>query len=247
MDGTRRILIWAVFALGIGAPALQRLNRQTGATVPLIVAAVAVVLLALAAALLQQKKQKYFDVFCVSTTYMVFTLLATAVLAVSGVMQAMQGGLVSAALGVLCMVGAVGLAVGAILQRQGKTPPARCFVPVVLFYALRLFRDFRQWMVDPAILDYCFLLFAMISFMLAAYHMGAFSFDRGNSRALTFFVLVGFFFGFASPIAPGAISAELFVYLGGALWMFSCMLQLQPRPVKAETETPEEPENHSEE
>ena len=61
MDGTRRILIWAVFALGIGAPALQRLNRQTGATVPLIVAAVAVVLLALAATLLQPKKQKHFD------------------------------------------------------------------------------------------------------------------------------------------------------------------------------------------
>lgn len=240
MDGTRRILIWAVFALGIGAPALQRLNRQTGATAPLIVAAVAAVLLALAAALLQPKKQKHFDVFCANTAYMVSALIAATVLAVGGVMQVMQGGLVSAALGVLCMVGAVGLAVGAILQRQGKTPPARCFVPVVLFYALRLFRDFRQWMVDPAIMDYCFMLFALIGFMLAAYHMGAFSFDRGNSRALTFFALVGFFFGFASPIAPDAISAELFVYLGSALWMFSCMLQLQQRAEKAKPETTEE-------
>ena len=244
MDGTRRILIWLVFLLGIGAPALQRLNRHTGAIAPLIVAAVAVVLLALAAALLQQKKQKYFDVFCVSTTDMVFTLIATAVLAVSGVMQVMQGGMIPAALGVLCMVGAVGVAVGAILQRQGKTPPARCFVPIILFYALRLFRDFRHWMVDPAILDYCFMLFALISFMLAAYHMGAFSFDKGNSRALTFFALAGFFFSLVSPLRT---IEEIFVYLGSAIWMFSCMQQLQPHSVKAETETPEEPENHSEE
>ena len=240
MDGTRRILIWAVFALGIAAPALQRLSRSTGALAPLIVAAVAAVLLALAAALLQPKKQKYFDVFCKNTTYMVFTLIAAAVPAVGGVPQVMQGGLISAALGVLCMVGAVGLAVGAIMQQQGKTPPARCYVPIVLFYAVRLFRDFRQWMVDPAIMDYCFMLFALIGFMLAAYHMGAFSFDRGNSRALTFFVLVGYFFGLASPIAPGAISAELFVYLGGAWWMFACMLQLQPRAEKAKPEAPDE-------
>lgn len=238
MDGTRRILICLVFLLGIGAPALQWLNRQTGATAPLIVVAVVAVLLALAAALLQPKKQKYFDVFCANTIYVVFTLIAAAVLAVGGVLQVMQGGLVSAALGVLCMVGAVGLAVGAILQQQGKTPPARCYVPIVLFYAARLFRDFRQWMVDPAIMDYCFMLFALIGFMLAAYHMGAFSFDKGNSRALAFFVLVGYFFSLASPLRT---IEERFVYLGSAIWMFACMLQLQQRPAKAE------PETHSEE
>ena len=110
-------------------------------------------------------------------------------------------------------------------SRRRKNPPARCFVPVVLFYALRLFRDFRQWMVDPAILDYCFLLFALISFMLAAYHMGAFSFDRGDSRALTFFALSGVYFCAAS---TGFISlkADGFVFGGSALWLLACLLQM---------------------
>ena len=71
-------------------------------------------------------------------------------------------------------------------SRKGKKPSAAFSVFVVLFYVAKLFRDFRHWEINPAILDYCFSLFAMIAFMLASYHAGAFSFDRGARRRLAY-------------------------------------------------------------
>ena len=50
-------------------------------------------------------------------------------------------------------------------------------------------------MHDPAILDYCFCLFALICFMIATYHAASFSFDHGGRRRLCFYSLCGVFFG----------------------------------------------------
>lgn len=229
MQNARRYLIWGVYALGIVSMNWWRLADRT--TVPLIVSAVVAVLLALAAALLQPKQRTHEGMFSQQTSYMVFTLISAAVLAAGGVMQVMQGGGFSIVLGVLCAVGAVGIAVGAIYRRKGQNPPARCYVPLVLFYAARLFRDFRQWMLDPAIMDYCFMLFALIGCMLAAYHIGAFSFDRGNSRAYVFFTLVGYYFCCAAlpQQAQQGLGEAVVVYFGSAMWMLTCEIYLPPQ------------------
>lgn len=242
MQNARRYLIWGVYMLGLLAPQWWRFADRT--TVPLIVSAVVAVLLALAAALLQPKQRMHEGMFSQLTSSMVLTLISAAVLAVGGVMQVMQGGGFSIVLGVLCTVGAVGVAVGAIYRRKGANPPARCYVPIILFYAARLFRDFRQWMVDPAIMDYCFLLFALIGCMLAAYHMGAFSFDRGNSRAYVFFALMGYYFGFASPLQHGP-NEQTIVYIGSTLWMFAGIFnqihpEEQPQTTDAQQAPPEQ-------
>lgn len=225
MKYIRVILIVLVVVLAAVAQGFSRTAAQTGAALGLIIVSVPAVLLAVAAAFSRAKQRTYQQVFSPQKADTALSLLSAVCLAIGGVLQLMQGGLVWAGLGILCMLGAFGLAMGAIYRQRGKNPPARCYVPAVLFYALRLFRDFRHWMVDPAILDYCFLLFAVISFMLAAYHMGAFSFDRGDSRALTFFALSGVYFCAAS---TGFISlkADGFVFGGSALWLLACLLQM---------------------
>ena len=105
----------------------------------------------------------------------------------------------------------------------GRAPQPAAYVLPVLFYVVKLFYDFRHWMVDPAILDYCFLLFALISFMLASYQAGSFAFDRGRRSALAFFSMTGVYFGCVS--LAGASAASALLYGGSTLWMLVCAWQ----------------------
>ena len=114
------------------------------------------------------------------------------------------------------------------MRWMGKKPSAAFSVFVVLFYVAKLFRDFRHWEINPAIGDYCFSLFVMISFMLASYHAGAFSFDRGARRRLAFFSLTGVLFGAIS--LAGAGLSELLIYAGSLFWMLACAQQMMKKP-----------------
>ena len=121
-----------------------------------------------------------------------------------------------------------GLGAAAVLRQKGQKPSAAFYVFAVLFYVAKLFRDFRHWEINPAIGDYCFSLFAMISFMLASYHAGAFSFDRGARRRLAFFSLTGVLFGAIS--LAGAGLSELLIYAGSLFWMLACAQQMMKKP-----------------
>ena len=121
------------------------------------------------------------------------------------------------------------LGAGAVMRWKGKKPSAAFSVFVVLFYVAKLFRDFRHWEINPALLDYCFSLFAMIAFMLASYHAGAFSFDRGARRRLAFYSLLGVLFGAVS--LAGAQLPELLIYAGSVFWMLACAQQMLKRSV----------------
>ena len=99
----------------------------------------------------------------------------------------------------------------------------------VRFYVAKLFRDFRYWGIIPALLDYGLSLFAMIAFMLASYHAGAFSFERGARRRLAFYSLLGVLFGAIS--LAGAQLPELLIYAGSVFWMLACAQQMLRRSV----------------
>ena len=120
------------------------------------------------------------------------------------------------------------LGAAAVLRQKGQKPSAAFYVFAVLFYVAKLFRDFRHWEINPAIGDYCFSLFAMISFMLASYYAGAFSFDRGARRRLSFFSLTGVLFGAIS--LAGAGLSELLIYAGSLFWMLACAQQMMKKP-----------------
>lgn len=230
MKRSSRICLYIVLALGVICAALCRFG---GLGAAFIVAAVTATILSFVTALRQQKRDDRAAYVSSSLPGTVFTLVCAALIAVSGIMQLMQGGTVWLVLGGLCLLGAVGTAVAALRQRQGRLASAGCYVPLILFYSLRLFRDFRHWMLDPTISDYCLFLFALIGFMLAVYHLGAFAFGKNGIRAVTFFAQIGCFFGL-SAAASAQSAADALLYLSSALLMASYLLRLRRAEETAE-------------
>ena len=140
-----------------------------------------------------------------------------------------RGSIAQMLVSLLGLLAGLSLGAGAVMRWKGKKPSAAFSVFVVLFYVAKLFRDFRHWEINPALLDYCFSLFAMIAFMLASYHAGAFSFDRGARRRLAFYSLLGVLFGAVS--LAGAQLPELLIYAGSVFWMLACAQQMLKRSV----------------
>lgn len=216
--------IFMLLVVGIClTPGLIRLG-QGGTVWPLVVVSALAVVLAIAAAWMQPKRKEYAAVFSRQGFDTLFSALGALSLMAGSVLLCSQGNLVSIVLGALGVVAALGLTMAANYRRRGNNPPVRCYVPAILFYTAKLFRDFRVWMTDPAILDYCFLLFALICVMLATYHAGAFSVDRGNSRALTLYALLGLYFAVVA-LRQSEWSVDRLIYGGSALWMLVCATQ----------------------
>lgn len=128
----------------------------------------------------------------------------------------------------------------ALVRYRGGKPQVWLFLVPVLFFALRLVINFRFWSRDPAILDYCYALFAHISITCALLHMGSFCFDKGGRRVTVFFCLCGVFFGAAS--MAGARPRELCVMGGVVLWLLT-NLWLLLRPGKRRQLGEAKPEN----
>lgn len=222
MNKKRLIVLAIFFAFSIAMHFLTGLLIQSsvGALIALSVAAVA---LAACYALTLPKKAAFAETFAPNISDVVFSICGALLLLAGGVLLVMTKNMQQIVLGAICAAGALGLVLAANYRRRGKNPPVLSYVPLVLFYALKLFTDFRRWMIDPFLLDYCFLLFALIAFMLATYHAGEFSFDRGRRRALTFFALLGFYFGLAAPITE--LGYDLAIYAGSAIALLPFILQ----------------------
>ena len=158
-----------------------------------------------------------------------FTVLLGALGLLAGCALGFRGSIAQMLVSLLGLLAGLSLGAGAVMRWKGKKPSAAFSVFVVLFYVAKLFRDFRHWEINPALLDYCFSLFAMIAFMLASYHAGAFSFDRGARRRLAFYSLLGVLFGAVS--LAGAQLPELLIYAGSVFWMLACAQQMLKRSV----------------
>ena len=107
---------------------------------------------------------------------------------------------------------------------RGRELPALLFMVPTVVYVVMLIYDFRHWSRDPQILDYCFDLLTMICVMCATFHLGGFSFDRGQRRLAAFFCFCGIFFGAA---AIAGSDAKTVAMTGGAmLWMLANLCTL---------------------
>lgn len=194
-----------------------------GSIIPLAAFCVLMALLFLLAAVSVEKESAYDDVFHPMAGDLLLSALAAGAFGAYGVQTVLRGGVFFTVLGVLAVISAVGLLTAAIFRMRGKAPKPVFYVFVILLLVVQLFYDFRHWMIDPAIKDYCFMLFALIAFMLTSYHAAAFSFDKGSRRTLVFFALCGVMFGGVS-LAGGSMN-ELLLYGGGVLWMLGCAMQ----------------------
>ncbi len=215
--------VLAALALSAGGFALRLFERAGGSAIPLIGLSAAAVVVFLLAAWSLEKKTAFAELFRASVPDAVLSSLGALLLIAGGIATVATVASASRLLG----LGAV-LAGGAVLfcaagRYKGKAAAPFAYVLPVLFYVVKLFMDFRRWMVDPAILDYCFLLFALISFMLASFHAAGFTFDKGSRRALALFSLTGVYFGGAA--IAGAGLAEALVYGGSMAYLLALVLQ----------------------
>ena len=142
-----------------------------------------------------EKKSRYDEVFRPMRSDFICNTLGAIGLGAGCVMGLKGGGTAVLVIGLLGLFGALALLTGGVFRMKKSVPSAACYVPAILYYVCKLFYDFRRWMHDPAILDYCFCLFALICFMIATYHAASFSFDHGGRRRLCFYSLCGVFFG----------------------------------------------------
>lgn len=128
----------------------------------------------------------------------------------------------------------------AVFQRRGRAPHWLLATLPVLYYMAKLIPDFRVWSRDPAILDYCYALLALLSTMCAVFHVGGFLFDNGRRRPAVFFCLCGIFFGAISLVS--ASKRHLALTLGAMLWMAAQLWSLLGAVEREEPEEQPEPE-----
>ena len=202
---------------------LRTAQRGGGSPAALIAVSAAVALALLAASLLFEKEREFAQVFGKNIADAAGSGVGALLLLLGCALSAWKNTGAGRYIGILGAAAGLMLVRAAALRYGGAKPSAALYVPSILFYVAKLFYDYRHWMVDPTILDYCFLLLAMLCFMQAAYHTAAFCFDRGDRRALVFFSAAGVYFGAVS--LPGASAQEALIYGGTILWLLAALWQ----------------------
>lgn len=122
------------------------------------------------------------------------------------------------------LVTAICWAAAALDRDRGRRIPAALLLLPTLFFAVELVLEFRNWSKDPAILDYCFDLLALICIMCASFELGGFCFDQGRRRSAVFFCCCAAVFG-AAAVAGGRLR-ELCMTGGAVLWLMSSLWPL---------------------
>jgi hypothetical protein len=150
---------------------------------------------------------------------------------------------------IMCLLGlaaGICLVVVAKGRKMGQVfHPCFDVIPVV-YLIIRLILNFKNWSTDPIILDYCFLLFALIFALLGFYHSAGFRFDQGQPRKTLFFSSVGIYFSLMAAV-DGILDSSIAtaaIYLSLLLWLWpivSCLLV--PREAPKVEEQPEATED----
>lgn len=116
--------------------------------------------------------------------------------------------------GVLCFPA---LIVAGYNRWKGTRPSFLLHVLVCIFFALRLFCQYRVWSSNPQLQNYCFQLLACVCLMLTAYQRAAFDVNMGNRPFFLFLSLASVFFCCLS-LPSGE---EKLFYLTVGIWAFT--------------------------
>ena len=170
-----------------------------------------------------ERKESYEQLFIPFLPESICALIGAAMMAVSGVLMILSRERAELAIGIGLIATGICLGYAAYCRWKGSRPNVLLYVLPLALFVVKLFIDFRRWMVDPQIMDYTFLLFASILQMLMTYHVAEFSFDKGKRRVLMFYALSAVYFGGIS-LATAALVPAMF-YGGGVLWAFACAMQ----------------------
>lgn len=101
--------------------------------------------------------------------------------------------LIAAALGAVCCLMSLWMAISAF---RGKQPPAPAFFPAVVFFMLFLVCRYRQWSGEPELQRYLFQMLATVCLLVTAYRRASMPINKRDaweylpvSRAALFFCL----------------------------------------------------------
>lgn len=161
-----------------------------------------------------EKREVYTESFSSGTAELAVSLAGAALVLAGALLGLLRGeGRLVPALGVLAA-----LCFGATAwQRSRGTVPLYVFhAAPCLYLVVKLILEFKQWSVDPAVLDYCFDLFFAISAMCAVFHLGSFCFDKGQRRVSVFWCLSCVVFA-AVGLADGGL-ARCLLLAGMGVW-----------------------------
>lgn len=189
----------------------------TGNHLPLIMAIVlALGLVAVGVLLYFLEKRPEYDKNFAPSAYRqsnVLALMGSAIVVAACAMQ--WNGTETTVSKLTCIFGILGgaLLLGyEFLQMRGTKPNFLLLLPMCVFLALKLIGDYQQWSGDSMVLDYCYMLLADATCMLAIFNLGGFSFDRGKRRATAFWCSCGIVFSLVSVI-DGVVAENIPEYL----------------------------------
>lgn len=153
-------------------------------------------------------------------------LLGGILLAVSAALDLQEPQTVAffaALLGIL----AGGITVFQGVQRcKGRTPNLLLGCVIVLWLVLRIIGNFKVWSTNPAVLDYCYPLFALLCSMAGCFHMAGCLAGLGKGRLTLFWCAAAVFFcGIAladcTPVS-GLVYAGLLLLSLQNVWVLLC-------------------------
>ena len=190
---------------------------------------------------------------CGSGGYILSLLAAVGILAGTCLefAETLRGG-PTASSPIMCLLGLVGAlcCMYAAHCRKGGEPahPAVEIMPVV-YLVVKLILNFNNWSIDPIILDYCVILFALIFSLLAFYGGAGFVFDKGKPRTTLFYAMASVYFC-AAALMDGIAdrsAATIVTYLGLLLWQLPVIicLSLPAEPDPEETPQDEHPRSEA--
>ncbi len=81
---------------------------------------------------------------------------------------------------------AVSLGYVGLCRMAGRKPVYLGHALVCICFALRMVSQYRTWSSDPQLMDYCFLMAALVGLMLTGYHLAAFDAGFGRHQPLWF-------------------------------------------------------------
>lgn len=138
-------------------------------------------------------------------------------------------------LSILGILSGLCLLLAGFCRYKGAQATFLVHVVVMLFFALRLFDNYRHWSSESQFQIYAFSLLAGGLLALTTYYRAAFDVKLGKRRIYAFLSLMTFYFCCLS--IPG--SPDKLFYITAAIWLFTNLCSLKPgkpRPKQLETE-----------
>lgn len=170
-------------------------------------------------------RTEYFETFSSDTLWMIISLLGgLGVMGGNGYALVTGSGDIDKIVAMAGIVAGIAICAVAVARYKGEVLHYAIHILPCLSLVVKLIVEFRQWSVDPTIMDYLFRQLAVIAAMAANLHITGYCFQLGKRRTTAFLTLCATIFTGAALV--GTSVAQSLVTAGMGLWMFANLGQV---------------------